>query len=168
MDPTNDFITVAGQQYRKATWPRRILGRLIDIALVLVLCTLGGERLFALTMPLSMAYLVFGNALLGGRSIGKRMAGMKIIDANHGRPCSLLQDLVRHRYFYFGNPIVLLLIAYDTAQGHFDKFAVYVVRNSPLTSSEREALKEKPAKLDLVGMRATMQKIREESAGRNN
>jgi hypothetical protein len=163
LNPTQDIITVAGQQYRKARWSRRILGRLIDIVLLILTCTLAGERLLVFTVPLSMGYLVFGNALLGGRSIGKRMTGMKIIDAKHGGPCSTIQDLVRHRYLFFSNPIFLLLTAHDTARGCFDKPELYVVRNSPLTSAEREALKEKPAKLDLLGMRATMEKIREES-----
>ena len=130
---------------------------------MLGICTLAGESLLPITVPLSGVYLLVGNALLRGRSIGKRLTGLKIIDARHGGYCSVGQDLIRHRYLFFYNPIVLLLTAYDVSEGCFETPEIYVVLTSPLTLSERELLREKPAKLDLEGMRTTLEQMRAES-----
>lgn len=62
----------------------------------------------------------------------------------------------------FSNPIFLLLTAYDDAQGCFDKPDIYVVSTAPITDAEREVMREKPAKLDLAGMRASLQKERQQ------
>jgi RDD family len=162
-----EIVTVAGQQYHKATWPRRIAGRLLDITLLVGACTVAGENFLVITVPLSIVYLLIGDGLLRGASLGKRLTGMKVIDAKHGGPCSIIQDLVRHRYLFFTNPVFLLLTAYDSAQGCFDNPELYIVRTTPLTTAEREARCEKPAKLDLAGMRVTLQKIRDESNNAN-
>lgn len=163
----SEIVTVAGQQYRKATWPRRIGARLIDILLLIIICTLAGESLLPLTFLLSVIYLFIGNALLRGASVGKRLTGLKIVETKHGGPCGVIQDLFRHRYLFFYNPIFLALSAYDSAQGYFDKPELYVVRTAPPIPEERAAQQEKPAKLDLAGMRATLQKMRDEDNNTN-
>lgn len=163
----SEIVTVAGQQYRKATWQRRIIARLIDISLLIVTCTLAGESFLPLTIPLSIIYIFTGNALLRGASVGKRLTGMKIIDAKHGRACGVIQDFFRHRYLFFFNPIFLALSAYDSVQGYFDKPELYVVCTAAPTTEERAALQEKPAKLDLAGMRATLQKTQDENDNTN-
>jgi len=168
----SDIITILGQQYRRATWPRRIAARLIDIFVVIGIWMVGtrilGDGWLAFAVPLAIIYLLIGNALFGGRSLGKRLIGIRIVERRHGGPCSVIQDLVRHRYLFFANPIVLLLTAYDASQGCFDEPELYVVFASPLTSTERETLKEKPAKLDLAGMRASLQQARHEGDNAKN
>lgn len=165
---SSEIVTIAGQQYRKATWPRRIAARLIDIVIVSGVCTIAGESLLLLTGPISICYLLLGNAVLRGRSVGKRLTGMRIINSKHGGPCSMMQDLIRHRYLFFTNPIFLLLTAYDSSEGYFDEPELYVVLTTPLTLTEREALREKPAKLDLEGMRTTLERIRNDGDNRAN
>src|SRR4051812_45543145 len=96
----SEIVTVAGQQHSKATWPRRIAARVLDPVLLIAVCTVAGENWLPLTIPLSIIYLLIGNALMRGASVGKRLTGLKIIDATHGRPCSVIQDLVRHRYLF--------------------------------------------------------------------
>src|SRR5437764_14971185 len=151
----SEIVTVAGQQYRKAAWPRRIAARLIDILVVIAVCAIAGENLLVLTVPLSIIYLLLGNGFLRGQSLGKRLSVIKVIDATHGRQCSVIQELVRQRYLFFTSPLFLALNAFDSAQGCFDKPELYVVRTSQFTPEEREAMREKPAKLDLAGMRNT-------------
>lgn len=99
-----EIIEVGGQQYCKATWPHRIAGRMLDIALVVGIWTAAGESLLPLVLPLSIGYLFIGNGLFGGAGFGKRLTGMKVIDARHGGACSIVQDFVRHRYL-FGTPL---------------------------------------------------------------
>jgi hypothetical protein len=137
-------VTVAGRNYRRATWPRRLLARGVDLVLLCVACTLAGTMLLPLTVPLSFVYLVLGDGLLAGRSIGKRFTGLKVIETRHGAACTPMQDFVRHRYLFFANPMFLLFSAYDSAQGYFDTPETYVVATTPLASEEVERLKPKP------------------------
>jgi hypothetical protein len=158
-----EVITVAAQQYRLATWPRRIVARIMDLLLVVEIWITAGTWFLpvgvAISVVLSGVYLLIGNGLLRGRSIGKRLAGLKIIDARHGGPCTVLQDFIRHRYLLFSNPVFLLLTAYDASKGLLEKPELYVVMAEPLTSTETEERKEKPAKLNLAGLRETYQKL---------
>jgi uncharacterized RDD family membrane protein YckC len=153
-----NIVTVSGLQYRRATWPRRIVARAIDVAILVSFCALFGGKFLPFTVPLSIVYLFTGNGLLAGRSIGKRLTGLKIIDARHGGPITPVQDFVRHRYLFFYNPIFLLLTAIDTSRGYFDKPETYVVAAKPLSPGEIEVLKEKPGKLDLEAMRKSLER----------
>jgi uncharacterized RDD family membrane protein YckC len=123
-------VTVAGEHYELATWPQRIVAKSIDLVVVVIIFVVG-ETIFPSTGYLaSTVYLFSGNGLLLGRSIGKRIVGLRVIDARHGRPISMVQDLVRHRYLLFLNLIFLFLTAYDESQGCFDKPETYVVKAS--------------------------------------
>ena len=157
-----NIVTVGGLLYRRATWPRRIAARAMDVAILVSFCALCGGELLPFTVLLSIVYLFLGNGLLRGRSIGKRMAGLKIIDARHGGSITAVQDFVRHRYLFFYNPIFLLLTAFDASRGYFDKPETYVVPTKPLSPEEIEALKEKPAKLDLEAMRKSLERPKEQ------
>ena len=85
-----------------------------------------------------------GDGLLAGRSIGKRLTGLKVIETRHGGPCTIMQDFIRHRYVLFANPIFLILSAYDSSQGWFDTPETYAVRATPLTAEEVEPFNRSP------------------------
>lgn len=153
-----NIVTVAGQHFRKASWPRRIVARLIDVLLVATICALSGSSLLLFTLLLSIIYLSIGNSLLAGRSIGKRLTGLKAIDARHGCPVTPIQDLVRCKYILVTSPIFLALNALDESRGCFDKPEAFVVMATPLQAGEIAMLQEKPAKLDLEGMRRSILK----------
>ncbi len=147
-----NIVEVAGQYYRRATWPRRIFARGIDLLFFVMLWAMSGEVLRVILSLLFIAYVFIGNGLFR-RSLGKRLAGIKVIDARYGGPITPIQDFVRHRYLFFYNPLFLLLTAYDASQGCFDKPETYVVDATPVTPAEVDTIKEKPAKLDLKAMR---------------
>ena len=109
-----------------------------------MLCILAGSTRLPLTVIVSILYFVIGDGLLAGRSIGKRLTGLKVIETRHGGPCTLTQDFIRHRYVLFANPIFLILSAYDSSQGCFETPETYVVRATPLTAEEVEVLQPKP------------------------
>jgi len=147
-----NIVEVAGQYYRRATWPRRILARGIDVLLFVIVWSMSGEALRIVVSLLFVGYVFIGNGLFR-RSLGKRIAGIKLIDARYGSPITPVQDFVRHRYLFFYNPLFLLLTAYDASQGCFDKPETYVVHSNPVTPAEIDIMQEKPAKLDLEAMR---------------
>ncbi len=158
-----DIITVAGLQYRKASWFLRVVAQMIDVALVFGLCVITARSLALSLIMLLVAviYLLVGSGLLRGATLGKRLVGIKVMEARHGGPCSVIQDFLRHRYLLFANPVFLLFMAYDSAQGSLDQPETYVVHADPVTIPEVEVVPAKPAKLDLAGMRDAIQKIRD-------
>ena len=153
-----DIVIVRDVYYRLPRRSRRIASWTIDLLLLASICILLGVTLLPFTIPLAVIYLFLGNGIFGGRNMGKRIMGLKIIDAKHGCAITPLQDLVRHRHALFHSPVFLALAAFDSLQGNFDKPETYVVIAKPLTSDEIAALAEKPAKLDLEGMRRSLQK----------
>ncbi|MCE9610608.1 MAG: RDD family protein [Chthoniobacter sp.] len=163
----SEIVTVAGQPYRLATWPRRITARVIDVVIAVFTCGLPGEAIGRYLYPFGIVYLVLGSAILRGQTAGKVLMGIGVIDATHGRRCTFGQELVRSRYIFYYNPIFLALSAFDAARGCFEKPETYVVRTAQFTPEEREMMREKPARLDLTGMRASIQKMREEEDGSN-
>ena len=87
----------------------RLLGQMLDaiigfcplIALTIIAGT--NERLKpfidTLVTPALLfwlAYILFADALPGGRSLAKRMLGIAVVDRTTGRPCSLWQSFVRN------------------------------------------------------------------------
>jgi hypothetical protein len=149
-----EIVIIAGRQYCKANWSARITGRVIDVVFVMFVVAIFGP----VAWLFGIVYLLFGNAFMGGQTLGRRAAGVKVIDSKEGRPCTFFAELLRQRYLFFANPIFLLLSAYDSSQGYFDKPELYVVRTAPPTSTELERPPEKPAKLDLAGMRASIER----------
>jgi hypothetical protein len=87
--------------------------------------------------------------------------GLKVIEARHGGPCGVLQDFLRQRYIFSGNPISVVLTFYDSVTDRLFEQETYVVHATPLTAAEHEVPPEKPAKLDLAGMGDALKKLRE-------
>lgn len=153
-----NIVNAGGRHYRLATRRRRIAAGAIDLAAVVLLCVPAGATLRLFAALVSIVYLLAGNGLLAGRSLGKRLTGLKVIDARHGGPITPAQDFVRHRYLFYYNPVFLLLTALDASRGYFDKPETYVVNVRALLPEEIEVLKEKPAKLDLEAMRKSLER----------
>lgn len=159
------IVPIAGQHYRKAPWSQRIMARVIDLVLLSVGCAMAGAPFTGLVGIFGLIYFLVGDALFGGATAGKRLLRIKVIDARHGGPPTFFQDLLRHRYLFFFNFVFLALTAYDTARGDFDTPEVWVVCADPVSPPQPEKTPgEKPAKLDLAGMRETLQQIRNEHA----
>lgn len=149
---------MAGKQFQRATWRQRIVARGIDVLFLAGLCALLGGNLLPLTISLSVIYLLIGNGLLAGRSIGKRLTGLKVIDARHGGPITPLQDFIRQRYVLFASPLFLLLTAFDESQNCFDKPETFVISAAPVLPKDTETPLEKPAKLQLEAMRKSLER----------
>ncbi|MBN8422779.1 MAG: RDD family protein [Verrucomicrobia bacterium] len=165
----SDIITAGSQQYRVAGWLPRVVARGLDLLFILMVCIGGGECLAQVSGKMAVAfvlsagilYFFLSNSLMRGASLGKRVVGLKVIEARHGGPCGLWQDFLRQRYFLAKNPILLVLTFYDSVTDRLEESETYVVHAVPLTAAEHEVPPEKPAKLDLAGMGETLKKLRE-------
>ncbi|MBN8420512.1 MAG: RDD family protein [Verrucomicrobia bacterium] len=159
---STDVITIAGQQYSKAAWSRRIVAQIIDLALVLFACAMVGKSfvLSLIMIALSTAYFLIGSGLMKGATVGKRFVGVKVLETRHGGPCSVVQEFLRHRYLLFANPVFMLFMAYDSAKGSLEPLETCVVQDMLIKVEEGKVPESKPARLDLNGMRDVVQKIR--------
>ena len=157
-----DIVTIAGQQYGKAAWSRRIVAQMIDLALVLFACAMVGKSfvLSLIMIALSTAYFLVGCGLMKGATVGKRLVGIKVLETRHGGPCSVIQEFLRHRYLLFANPVFMLFMAYDSAKGSLEHGETCVVQDMPVKVEEGKVPDSRPARLDLNGMRDVIQKIR--------
>lgn len=100
-----------------ATPGRRYLGQILDVIVTWVIFLLflslfneiGISRDLADTLSISFCsvYFVFSDALPHGRSVGKFILGMSVIDKTSGKYCSLWQSFVRNIF----NPLIGIIDA---------------------------------------------------------
>lgn len=49
-----------------------------------------------------LAYLLIGDGLFGGRSLGKRLVGLRVISAVSQKPCTIRDSIMRNSIFGIG------------------------------------------------------------------
>lgn len=54
------------------------------------------DAISALALCVGMAYVLLGDSLRGGQSLGKRLLGIGVVDARTGAPCTIGQALLRN------------------------------------------------------------------------
>ncbi len=69
-----------------------------------------------------LAYLLIGDGLFGGRSLGKKLVGLRVVSANQ-RPCTIRDSIIRNsilgaaylfsRMLWFGWVFVLLVAVFE-------------------------------------------------------
>jgi uncharacterized RDD family membrane protein YckC len=91
-------------KYRLATLDSRIAAKAIDVAFILGIIQTGALVSTLLKLPGIINVLVFLNAVaywlfadgFAGRSLGKRIIGLKVVDYKHGYPCRFGQSILRN------------------------------------------------------------------------
>ena len=100
-------------------------------ALIIVLGLAGTTRTSGapalIAFALSLAYLLLADSLPGGQSLGKRLMGIAVVDERTGRPCTLVQALVRNGLLLFLSIIDWLCVFSRTRQRLGDKAAHTIV-----------------------------------------
>ena len=76
---------------------------------------------------LAIAYYLFADALPGGQSVGKRVLGLEVVDAETGAPCTVWQSFVRNVLLAVLGPIDWVFIFGERHQRLGDKAAGTVV-----------------------------------------
>lgn len=76
---------------------------------------------------LSSWYYFFADGFEGGQSLGKRWAGLRVVDAETGAPCTFGQSLIRNVLLMFLGPLDWLFIFGDRHQRLGDKAAGTIV-----------------------------------------
>lgn len=96
----------------KANTLNRVIARFIDILFALLLAKLPGYVGFLA----GLTYLGIADGLWGGRSIGKRIIGLRVLRAGGGAPCDFHDSIIRNStigvyYALFHIPILGWILA---------------------------------------------------------
>jgi len=49
-----------------------------------------------------LVYILIGDGLFGGRSLGKRLVGLRVVSAMSGKPCTIRESAIRNSIFGVG------------------------------------------------------------------
>ena len=89
--------------YPPADFRRRAVARSLDLAIALAPLLLVPRGHLRAGQILSAALLLCGDSLFGpGRSLGKRLAGLRVLVLGRPRPCGNRQSMVRNAIFVLG------------------------------------------------------------------
>jgi hypothetical protein len=157
------IVNVGKQEYVLASRKRRALAGVVDFSVAFGPLFFLGDYGAVFILP-ALAYLFMGDGILRGQRLGKRLLGLKVIDARHGTPCTPFQDFIRNcgraSVFSYGG-LGAILRAYDHAVGNVPaQPEIYVILTRSVTDADRPPAPppEKPAKLDLEGMKGSWTK----------
>jgi uncharacterized RDD family membrane protein YckC len=156
-------------EYETASVVQRVLAHAIDSALVVMVIAFAGAilgledaasvLLFMLVLVVALGYRILGDSYLGGHAIGKRIVGIRVQDARHGRPCTHMQSVIRNCILFipFMPLVELIFLCIDGQERWGDRLArTYVMRDhalqAPLHAPDRplrlegleETLRHKP------------------------
>ena len=129
-------------EYECASVAQRIFARLTDVALIAailvgVASTLGVNRepiLGPVLLVAALGYYMFCDGLFSGQSPGKRLFGIRVVDARTRGPCSLRQAGLRVvvQFIPFMPIIETLYLAIEGVQRFGDRVAnTFVLRVHP-------------------------------------
>ena len=145
------------KEYRFASLNKRIPAKIIDCVIAILpnylFPAFGLHGLWGvLAFCIGVCYFLFADSM-GGRSIGKRIFGLKVVDYRHGSACKPLQALIRN-----GAGIGKLRFFQELEEqnerdmGTFMGTVVIDLAEPPESDEEEEALAQEPAKLRLDGV----------------
>lgn len=81
----------------KATFLERASAKFIDMAFALILASI----LSPIGPAVGLVYSLIADGLMEGRSIGKMLVGIRVIDTTNNKPCSIHKSILRNIPFGF-------------------------------------------------------------------
>lgn len=115
----------------------RLVGQTIDFCIAalpvaavgLLMAPMGrmGDAITSLAGLWTLGYLLLADGMEGGQSFGKRLLGMRVVDAKTGKPCSFGRSLLRNFTLTLLGPIDWVFIFGQRRQRLGDKLAGTVV-----------------------------------------
>lgn len=118
-----------------ASRPTRLVGQIIDAIIAMLPFLLAGTVAADAPVLVGAAsiwftfYYFLADGLPGGQSLGKRMQGMTVVDADSGMPCSFRQSFIRNLLLALLGPFDWLFIFGERHQRLGDKAAGTIVLN---------------------------------------
>ncbi len=88
----------------KATFLERASAKFIDVAFALILASVVSP----IGPAVGLVYSLIADGLMEGRSIGKWLVGIKVIDITTNKPCSIHKSILRN--IPFGFAILMFIV----------------------------------------------------------
>ncbi len=117
-----------GSPYPKASVLARVVGRLADVIVSLTLSSFAGVA----GILAGLLYLLVADALGNGQSLGKRIAGVKVVHVPTRAPAALRESMIRNSpfalcYAFYAVPIVgwILLVVAGVPLLLFEAYMIY-------------------------------------------
>lgn len=101
----------------RCTIEQRVAAKLIDLVLVAIIFLLGKLIWFPLGWLGALAYSGIQDSLGQGQSIGKRIIGLQVLEADSGLPCSVWRSVLRNTplllsVFFLPIPVLGILMQF--------------------------------------------------------
>ena len=104
--PGDEALKIAGQEFKLAPLSGRFCGQLLDSLVYAAIVAIpfgvwtrigleGSTIVLWVAVSIALLYLLFQDAL-NGRSLGKRLMKIQVIDSKSGLPCNLWQSILRN------------------------------------------------------------------------
>jgi hypothetical protein len=94
----------AQTEYTKARFLNRVIAKSIDFIIIAALF----EAISKIGYFAGLAYLLIGDGLFEGKSLGKRLLGLKVIYYESGEPCTLRASVMRNFLFALGYLLMII------------------------------------------------------------
>ncbi|MHB8420364.1 MAG: RDD family protein [Myxococcales bacterium] len=125
-----------GSPYPKAGLLPRAVGRVADIVVSLALSSVAGP----VGLAAGLLYLLIADAIFSGQSLGKRLAGIKVVYVPTREPANLSRSMIRNSPFalafvFYAVPIVgwfllvivgLPLVAFESYMAYSDSLGIRI------------------------------------------
>ncbi|MEW6001789.1 MAG: RDD family protein [Nitrospirota bacterium] len=92
------IIFQMSEEYKRASLLLRTVAKLLDLILVAAVAEIVPKAGFFA----GLAYLLIGDGLFEGRSLGKKLLGLRVVSADASRPCTFRESILRNIPFGLG------------------------------------------------------------------
>lgn len=86
------------EEYKKAALLLRTIAKILDFIII----TAVAEVIPKAGFFAGLAYLLIGDGLFEGRSLGKKLIGLRVISADTNEPCAFRDSILRNSIFGIG------------------------------------------------------------------
>jgi uncharacterized RDD family membrane protein YckC len=86
------------EKFTSADLLLRIIAKILDFIIIVAVTEVVPKAGFFA----GLAYLLIGDGLFDGRSLGKKLIGLKVISADTNKPCSFKDSILRNSTFAIG------------------------------------------------------------------
>jgi len=86
------------EEYKKAGLLLRTIAKILDFIIIIAAVEVIPKAGFFA----GLAYLLIGDGLLGGRSLGKKLIGLRVVSADTNESCTFRDSILRNSIFGIG------------------------------------------------------------------
>jgi uncharacterized RDD family membrane protein YckC len=91
-------------EFKRAGLLLRAIAKTLDFIIIAAV----GEVIPKAGFFAGLAYLLIGDGLFDGRSLGKKLIGLRVVSADTGEPCSFRDSILRNSIFGIGYLLYLI------------------------------------------------------------